>query len=290
MPKNPTLDQRVTWHLAHVQQCNCRPLHGKILEEIEKRGLLKTTVKEWFMIKAVLFDVDGVLLDSFEANLKFYQDLMVYAGYKAPTRIQFQPLFATPMKEVIRILLKTKDEDILEKVWLAGKEKVPYPIEYLKTPDSLHPTIKTLAAQYRLGIVTSRIRGRLFQMPQLRDLEPYFTEAVYYEDTDKHKPEPEPLLLAAHNLRVNPSEAIYIGDALSDVQAARAADMKVILYAENNLSGADVWTTNFGEIPRLVHLLSTKWCPVTNAPLAKFRADFLQLHHHYPLDQIHHCS
>ncbi|HVT00750.1 MAG TPA: hypothetical protein VHE53_00775 [Patescibacteria group bacterium] len=40
MPKNPTLDQRIEWHLAHAKNCSCRPLGGKILEEIKKRNLL----------------------------------------------------------------------------------------------------------------------------------------------------------------------------------------------------------------------------------------------------------
>lgn len=40
MPKNPTLDQRVEWHLAHSKNCSCRKLEGKILEEIKKRGLI----------------------------------------------------------------------------------------------------------------------------------------------------------------------------------------------------------------------------------------------------------
>ena len=40
MPKNPTLNQKVEWHLAHAKNCTCRPLTGKILEEIKKRGLL----------------------------------------------------------------------------------------------------------------------------------------------------------------------------------------------------------------------------------------------------------
>jgi len=39
MPKNPTLDQRIAWHLAHAKHCTCRKLEGKILEEINKRGL-----------------------------------------------------------------------------------------------------------------------------------------------------------------------------------------------------------------------------------------------------------
>lgn len=40
MPKNPTLDQRIAWHLAHAKNCTCRPLGGKILEEIKKRKLV----------------------------------------------------------------------------------------------------------------------------------------------------------------------------------------------------------------------------------------------------------
>ena len=39
MPKNPTLDQRVTWHVDHTRNCQCRKLEGKMLEEINKRGI-----------------------------------------------------------------------------------------------------------------------------------------------------------------------------------------------------------------------------------------------------------
>lgn len=39
MAKNPSLDQRVKWHVAHAENCNCRPLHGTILEEIKRRGI-----------------------------------------------------------------------------------------------------------------------------------------------------------------------------------------------------------------------------------------------------------
>jgi len=39
MPKNATIDQRVEWHTKHARNCNCRKLEGKILEEIQKRGI-----------------------------------------------------------------------------------------------------------------------------------------------------------------------------------------------------------------------------------------------------------
>jgi hypothetical protein len=39
MPKNPTMDQRVKWHLEHSRHCGCRPLSGHVLEEFKKRYL-----------------------------------------------------------------------------------------------------------------------------------------------------------------------------------------------------------------------------------------------------------
>jgi len=37
MPKNPTFEQRVKWHLAHQKNCSCRPIAGKLAEEMQRR-------------------------------------------------------------------------------------------------------------------------------------------------------------------------------------------------------------------------------------------------------------
>jgi hypothetical protein len=39
MPKNPTIDQRIAWHIDHAKHCGCRPIDGKMRDEILKRGL-----------------------------------------------------------------------------------------------------------------------------------------------------------------------------------------------------------------------------------------------------------
>ena len=39
MPKNPTLDERIAWHIAHAEHCGCRPIAGKLREEMERRGI-----------------------------------------------------------------------------------------------------------------------------------------------------------------------------------------------------------------------------------------------------------
>ena len=44
MPNNPTLDQRIEWHLAHATACGCRAIHGKVLEELKRRGIKVPTL------------------------------------------------------------------------------------------------------------------------------------------------------------------------------------------------------------------------------------------------------
>ena len=69
------------------------------------------------MIKAVIFDIDGVLLDSFEANLKFFQDLMIKFGYRPPTREEFPPIFHLNMWDAIEALTKSDSEVEIRKIW-----------------------------------------------------------------------------------------------------------------------------------------------------------------------------
>jgi hypothetical protein len=46
MPKNPSLDQRIEWHLEHAKHCGCRAIDGKIREEMERRGIKVPVYKE----------------------------------------------------------------------------------------------------------------------------------------------------------------------------------------------------------------------------------------------------
>lgn len=39
MPKNPSFEERVEWHIAHQKNCACRPVPGRLAEEMKKRGI-----------------------------------------------------------------------------------------------------------------------------------------------------------------------------------------------------------------------------------------------------------
>ena len=205
------------------------------------------------MIKALVFDIDGVLIDSFDANLKFFQDLLSKTGYKPPTKKEYSPIFHLSMLDVIRICTKSSDEKEIKRVWEMGRSrKVKYPIFLLKTTKDLEKTIIELSGKYLLGIVTNRVKEGIYKIPVLSRLKKYFQITVAYQDTKNHKPHPDPLLLACKKLGVNPDEAVYVGDAQSDIIAGKAAGMKVIFFSKDSNKGADATTSQFQKLPKLV--------------------------------------
>jgi phosphoglycolate phosphatase len=89
--------------------------------------------------------------------------------------------------------------------------------------------VKIRARKLPWGIVTNK--GKRFTEPLLRHLAvDNLAACVVSGDSTPHiKPDPEPLLLAASLLKLPPADCIYVGDDLRDVQAARAAGMRVVV-------------------------------------------------------------
>lgn len=204
------------------------------------------------MIQAVFFDIDGVLIDSFEANLKYFQDLMTKAGYRPPTREEYKHLFYRTMIDVIRTIVGDQPEEEIERVRQLGHDRTWYPLELLKVPEGTRESLEELAKTYQLGLVTSRLSTAIWSLPQLAVLKDLFPTVVTFDDVENHKPHPEPLLLAAQRADVLPEQAVYVGDAITDFQAAKAAGMKMIMYSNQEVEGADGYVSSFAELPPLV--------------------------------------
>lgn len=207
------------------------------------------------MVKAILFDVDGVLIDSFDANLKFFQDLMVAVGKEPPSKEKYAKMFHLNLVSVIEVLAKPGSDEEFNKIFkMAHSRETGYDTSLVNTPEDAEEVLESLSKQYILGIVTSRIRNGVYEVPDLRKLKKYFKVAIAYEDTKKHKPDPEPLLLAARLLYVQPEETIYIGDTQVDVEASKAAGMKVITYPDK-LDGSDAHADSFKDLPQVIALI-----------------------------------
>lgn len=204
------------------------------------------------MIKAVLFDVDGVLLDSFEAGLKFFQNIMIYLGRPEPTRADFKNAFHLPFVHALKFLAKAELTEELERMHEIVT-KVDYPAELLKEPAGLYETLHALQKDYQLGIVTCRNKEGLSRRYFSHfDTQKYFTVCITVEDVTHPKPHPEPLLLGAERLGVRPEECVYIGDSHTDVEAGKAAGMKTVLYGGKRHKDASAATQTFVTLPEVI--------------------------------------
>ena len=208
------------------------------------------------MIKAVLFDIDGVLIDSHEANVVFFQNLLVKAGYKKPAKETVWPLFPLTMKDVIKVLLPKAVNEEIERVWQMGVDsEVGFPYHMVTVPDGEREIIKKLSGKYLLGIVTSRVIEGVYSIPIFSELKEYFKAIAAYGDTENHKPSPDPVLFACKKLGVKPWEAVYIGDAEADLLAGKAAGAKVIIYGGYENKDADTFTSSFSALPQIIKSL-----------------------------------
>ena len=205
------------------------------------------------MIKTILFDIDGVLIYSFEANFEFFRRLFIKAGYTPPTLEAYTDMYQLTMLGVIQKVTGTADQKEIDRLMDMGKQREGlYPYDLIKTPNSLLSVIETLHKTFTLGIVTSRIKGGVFQLPQLTPLEQFFSVVVSFEDTEKHKPNPEPLLYAINQLKILPEETIYIGDQEADFLAARAAGTKIMMLTEKSFPDANACISSFEDIPNAI--------------------------------------
>ena len=96
------------------------------------------------------------------------------------------------------------------------------------TSSSAAPEWRTSSFASRLGIVTAKRRATVdlaFNVLPLRHL---FDTIVGGDETERHKPDPAPLLLAAERLNVDPKTCAYVGDSPFDIRAAKAARMHAI--------------------------------------------------------------
>jgi len=171
----------------------------------------------------VLFDLDGTVIDSGAIILASMRhaakevlgaeppDELLMAAVGGPgLEAQMQELAADRVEELVNVY-RAHNEPLHEGlVCCAGIDEV---------------LVRLKEEGRRLGIVTAKRRMTVdlaFNVVPLRHL---FDTVVGGDETERHKPDPEPLLLALERLDATPAEAAYVGDAPFDILAAKAAGM-----------------------------------------------------------------
>jgi len=203
------------------------------------------------MTKAVLFDIDGTLLDSLEANILFYQRVFSQAGYRIPTAEEMAPHWHLPRHDLIDVLACDLPE-IKRRELEEFSKTVKYPRELLQVFPYSSDAIRDLSVDFGLGLVSNRTRERMNDYVDLSGVREFFHAIVGVGQVEYAKPHPEPLLKALNILGVEAEDAFYVGDTHVDVEAARAARMKGVFLYRSTALGADVYFDSYQDLGNLV--------------------------------------
>lgn len=193
-------------------------------------------------VAAVLFDLDGTLLDSapdlgFAAN-----QLRIRRGLHPLEQSHYRPFVGTGARGMLRIALgaapDAHDFDVLREEFFSAYEQCMG--EHSRLFSGVEALLKNLTMHaLPWGIVTNK--AERFALPITRSISALAsTGAVICGDTTAHsKPHPAPLLEAAQRLGVEPAQCIYVGDDERDMVAARAAGMQAVAASYGYLGGVD---------------------------------------------------
>jgi pyrophosphatase PpaX len=174
----------------------------------------------------VLFDLDGTVIDSGAIILASMRHAArEVLGEEPPDELLMAAVGGPGLEAQMHALAPDRVEELV-RVYRAHNE--PLHEELVCCPGIDDVLVRLKDEGRRLGIVTAKRRATVERAFDVLPLEHLFDTVVGGDETARHKPDPEPLLLAASRLEVSPKECAYVGDSPFDVRAAKTADMYAI--------------------------------------------------------------
>ena len=202
------------------------------------------------MLKAVLFDLDGTIIDSNNAIFETYTQVAKRLGAEPPDIEVLRGLLGQPSNLNLPILFgDNKDaRPIYNEVVIKTHENLP-------TLPHVKETLEKI--ELPMGIVTSKRKANAIEV--LGELYEKFDVLITPEQTVKQKPDPEPMHLACKKLSVKPEECVYIGDTVRDYKTAMNSGTEFIALIDKgstaeqfNELGAKNQVTAFDIIPDMI--------------------------------------
>jgi len=179
-------------------------------------------------VKAIIFDIDGVLADSREAIAHNTICLMREFGFDVPaSRVEGMSSAHSAESVLVALAPSLSADNALLKKMLDRLRELTWKNIALVKPSLLVAQVPALAARYRLAAASNRKSSASIVLRQI-GIEKYF-EAVMTSEDCPPKPDPTMIRRALEKMNVRADEAIFVGDNLEDKQAGEGAGVRSIM-------------------------------------------------------------
>lgn len=205
------------------------------------------------MLKGVIFDLDGVLVDTVPAHYAAWHRLFVEEGYHFDEQVYHDKVDGRRRQDGVRAVMTDAEP---RRVEAAGKRKDKYFLELIDQgrfsvfEGSL--AFLKLCQERQLRLATASSSRNVRHVLQKAGIVGFFDAVVGGDDVDRGKPDPSIFLLAAARLGLEPSSCIVVEDAVSGVVAAKAGGFYCVGVDRNGpasrLSAADMLVGDLGEL------------------------------------------
>lgn len=181
-------------------------------------------------IKAIIFDVDGVLLNTVPYHFRAWKKLFNKAGVRFSLKDYLEKVNGIPrINGLLNIMPRLKNKALLEQ--LANKKQQYFKDSILKDkPKPLSGIIPLFKKLQKMGLKLSAASSSKNAplLLRLTKLAPYFSAVVSGNDFKRSKPDPEIFIVASKLLGVSPKNCVVVEDARVGIEAAKNAGMKTI--------------------------------------------------------------
>jgi phosphoglycolate phosphatase len=204
-------------------------------------------------LRAVIFDCDGVLFDSWRANVAFYNAVLRVLG-RAPLDGEGERQAHMLSSPQLFAALFGDDAALVERATGLARDLDFGPFYELMRPvPGLHALLAELKTTYRLGMATNRgVTAR--RVARYFGIDAFLELVVGIHDVARPKPSPDMIEKCVAHFAIAPDEAVYVGDTQADREAAHAAGVHFIAVGAHAAGALRV--RELGELPAL---LSVTW-------------------------------
>ncbi len=175
---------------------------------------------------AVLFDLDGVLIDSFEVWRLLLNCALEGRGKPPLTEAEFNAVWGQGMEADIRMYFPDMTVSALQAFYEAHFGRF---LQTLKVFPDTRDVVETLSSRgFKMAIASNSAPGIIAESLEAAGLKRFFPVAVGAGGRLRGKPEPDTLLLAMKSIGARPSETVIVVDSPYDMEAGRSAGVLTV--------------------------------------------------------------